>query len=344
MKRLLNTLFVTRDDAQVSKDGESILVKAGGETLLRMPVHLLGGVVCLGRVFVTPQALAHCAENGAAVSFLSPNGRFLARVQGPVSGNVLLRRQQYRVADDQAGCVNIARSVLTGKIMNCRTVLRRAARSDRPDDAAQTLGLAADAMTSILQRLDSGHDLDSLRGLEGEAGAAYFGAFGHMLASQEKALAFCQRSRRPPLDPVNAMLSFVYTLLAHDVSAACQSVGLDPQVGFLHRDRPGRPSLALDLMEELRPVLADRLVATLINRRQVSAKDFQTSGSGAVTMSDACRKQVIVAYQERKKQEVQHAFLGEKLELGLAPHVQALLLARHLRGDLDAYVPYLHKG
>ena len=343
MKRLLNTLFVTRPETRIYKDGECLLVKCEGEVLLRAPVHLLGGMVCLGRVYVTPQALAHCAEHDVGVSFLSENGRFWGRLQGPVSGNVLLRRQQYRASDDPAASAAIARAAVAAKAANCRTVLRRAARSGAEEAAAEALRNAADYLGSVLQRLDNARQVDTVRGLEGEAAAAYFNAFDHLITQQKTGFFFRQRSRRPPLDRVNALLSFVYTLLVHDVSSACQAIGLDPQVGYLHRDRPGRPSLALDLMEELRPVVADRLVLSLINLRQVRSKDFIVSGSGSVKMQDDCRKTVIVAYQERKQEEVQHPYLGEKVALGLLPYIQALLLARHLRGDLDAYPAYFHR-
>ncbi|MCB2188427.1 MAG: type I-C CRISPR-associated endonuclease Cas1c [Deltaproteobacteria bacterium] len=343
MRRLLNTLFVTREKSQVVKDGECLLVKSGGEVLLRAPISLLGGVVCLGRVFVTPQALAHCAENGVMVSYLTENGRFLARVVGPVSGNVLLRRQQFRAADDLCAAAAIARVVVTAKAANCRTVLRRAARAGAPPAGQTALGEAASSLQPILEALANPCSLDEVRGLEGAAAAAYFGVFDHLITQQKVDFFFRERNRRPPLDRVNAMLSFVYTLLVHDVSAACQAVGLDPQVGFLHRDRPGRPSLALDLMEELRPLVGDRLVLSLINRRQVTAKGFQISGSGAVTMSDDCRRAIIVAYQDRKKEEILHPFLEEKLPMGLLPFVQALLLSRLLRGDLDAYPAYFHR-
>ncbi|KMY68409.1 CRISPR-associated protein Cas1 [Desulfocarbo indianensis] len=343
MKRLLNTLFLTRPEAQVYKDGECLLVKAEGQVLLRTPIHLLGGVVCLGRVFVSPQALHHCAQHDVAVSYLSENGRFWGRLQGPISGNVLLRKEQYRASDDLGRAGLIARAAVAAKAANCRTVLRRAARSGQPGETAGELQRAAEALGSVLERLDAEKDLDRVRGLEGEAAAAYFSVFDHLITQQKADFFFRARSRRPPLDKVNALLSFTYTLLVHDVSAACQAVGLDPQAGFLHRDRPGRPSLALDLMEELRPLLADRLVLSLINLRRIKANGFKSTGSGAVNMSDDCRKSLIVAYQERKKDEVHHPFLNEKMPLGLVPFIQALLLARHLRGDLDAYPAYFHR-
>lgn len=343
MKRILNTLFITKPNTRVSKDGESLLIKHEGRVILRTPVHILSGLVCLGKVYVTPQAMFHCVNNGVAVSFLSENGRFWGRVQGPVSGNVLLRRQQYKAADDPHMASGIARAVVAAKIANCRTVLRRAARSSTDPSDAQALSRAADGLAGILRRLDAAEDLESVRGMEGEAAAAYFGVFDCLITQQKSDFFFKRRSRRPPLDRTNAMLSFVYTLLVHDVSAACQAVGLDPQVGFLHRDRPGRPSLALDLMEDLRPILADRLVLSLVNLRKVRANGFKVSGSGAVRMDDDCRRTLITQYQERKQNKVSHPFLGQKMALGLLPFIQALLLSRYLRGDLDAYPSYFHR-
>lgn len=344
MRRLLNTLFITKPDSSVFKDGETLLVKHQKEVVLRAPIHILNGLVCLGRVYVTPQAMAHCVQNEVAVSFLSENGRFWARVQGPVSGNVLLRRRQYRAADDPSEAAAIAGAILSAKVANSRTVLRRAARSRESPEGKAQLTRAAEALGQALLRLQSATDLETMRGLEGEAAAIYFGVFDLLILRQKDGFVFHQRSRRPPLDRVNAMLSFAYTLLVHDVSAACQSIGLDPQVGFLHRDRPGRPSLALDLMEDLRAVMVDRLVLSLINRRQVKAKDFTISGSGAVRMSDDCRRMLITTYQERKQEEIRHPYLDEKMPLGLTPFVQALLLSRHLRGDLDAYPSYFHRS
>jgi CRISPR-associated protein Cas1 len=287
--------------------------------------------------------LGLCAERGVAISFLTERGRFLARVTGPVSGNVLLRREQYRRADDPGSASDIARSAVAGKIANSRNVLLRSLR-DHPDCAgAERLNAAVERLADAQRRLADPLPLDTVRGLEGEAGQAYFGVFDHLIVAQKDAFRFERRSRRPPLDAVNALLSFLYTLLAHDVAAALEGVGLDPAVGFLHRDRPGRPGLALDVMEELRSAIADRLALSLINRQQVKPEGFQSSESGAVTMDDATRKEVLVAYQKRKQEEVQHPFLQEKVAIGLIPHVQALLLARHLRGDLDGYPPMIWK-
>jgi CRISPR-associated protein Cas1 len=341
VKKLLNTLFVTTQGAYLSKDGETVCVRVENEDRLRLPIHNLGGIVCFGQVSCSPFLLGHCADNHVAVSFMTENGRFLARVQGPVSGNVLLRREQYRRADDSAASAAMARSVLTAKIANSRTVLMRAARDHGDKIDAAALGEAASGLSRILARLNASSSLDEMRGLEGDAARTYFDAFNHCITTDKESFFFCERSRRPPLDNMNGLLSFLYTLLAHDVSAALEGVGLDPSVGFLHRDRPGRPSLALDLMEEFRPFLADRLALSLVNRRQINAKGFRKTESGAVLMSEETRKEVIVAWQKRKQEEIRHPFLDESAPLGLLPHLQAMLLARHLRGDLDGYPPFL---
>jgi len=341
MKKHLNTLFVTTQGAYLSKEGETILVYADGEKRLQVPLHTVGGIVCFGRVMCSPFLMGFCAENNVGLSFLTENGRFLARVQGPVSGNVLLRREQYRQADAPDYSVNMARFFLTGKIANNRTVLQRALR-DHGDKIARpkmqrNVALLADA----LKRLENTDSLEALRGIEGETARCYFGVFDHLITNQKESFVFRGRNRRPPLDKVNCLLSFLYTLLLHDVRSALEGVGLDPAVGFLHRDRPGRPGLALDLMEEFRPFLADRLTLSLINLGRVNAKGFSKSETGAVTMTDDTRKEVIVAYQERKQDEILHPFLGEKVAVGILFHVQALLLARCLRGDLDGYPSFV---
>lgn len=336
MKHLQNVLYVL-SESWLGKEGECAVLKIEGQPPRRIPVQALEGIVCFGRVSMTPQLMAQCAESGVAVTWLSTNGRFLAAMHGPVRGNVLLRRQQYRWADDSERSAAIARFILKAKLGNARTVLRRAAReADRPEPAA-TLASAADAQTAALTRLDRESTLDGLRGVEGDAGASYWAAFAAMIGNDDSAFRFAGRNRRPPLDAVNCLLSFVYTLLAHDVRSALEGVGLDPYVGFLHRDRPGRTSLAFDLMEEFRPPIADRLVLTLINRRQVAPSGFKADEGGAVTMDDDTRKEVLGEWQKRKKEVMTHPFLGEKAAIGLLPHIQALLLARHIRGDLDGY-------
>jgi CRISP-associated protein Cas1 len=340
MKKLLNTLFVTTQGAYLAKEGECVLVRVENETKLRLPVHTLGGIVCFGNVLCSPFLMGHCAENDVAVSFLTENGRFLAKVQGPVSGNVLLRKEQYRRSDDPQASAAIARAILAGKIANCRTVLLRATRDHGEKIENSKVRDSLERLTTALRQLKRMHDLERLRGIEGESGHAYFCSFEHLITSQN-GFVFKGRNRRPPLDEVNCLLSFLYTLLVHDIRSALESVGLDPQVGFLHRDRPGRPSLALDLMEEFRPVIADRLALSLINLVQLKRKDFCRKETGAVLMEDDARKTLLVAYQKRKQDEIMHPFLKEKVRVGLLFHVQALLLARHLRGDLDGYPPFV---
>lgn len=340
MRRHLNTLFVTTPGTYLAKDGETVLARVDGEIRLRVPILSLGGIVCFGRVSVSPALLGLCGERGVAVSFLTTHGRFLGRMVGPVSGNVLLRREQYRRADDEDGAIGIALPIVAAKIANSRTVLLRALRDRANSPGASAIESAASHLGRLLKQLQSSESLDTCRGIEGAAAQTYFDVFDHMIAQQKEEFTFRQRSRRPPLDNVNALLSFIYTLLVHDLRAALESVGLDPAVGFLHRDRPGRPGLALDLMEEFRPWFADRLVLSLINLRQLSAKDFSRRESGGVHLSDEGRKIVLVAYQNRKQDELAHPFLGERATVGLLPHLQALLLARHLRGDLDSYPPF----
>jgi CRISP-associated protein Cas1 len=341
VKRHLNTLFVTTEGSYLSKDGECLVARVGGETRLRVPITYLESVVCIGRVSCSPQALEHCALNAVAVTHLSETGRFLARLEGPVSGNVLVRRTQYRWADDPGRTVGLACAFITGKLANARLVLRRGAREASGADAGSALTQAADRLDHLLRRLPYETDLDTLRGIEGEGGRLYWAAFPSLLAGGDPQITFTGRSRRPPTDPINALLSFLYTLLVHDIRAALEGQGLDPQVGYLHRDRPGRPSLALDMMEEFRSVLADRLALTLINRGQLRAQGFHRLDGGGVVMDDATRRTVITAWQERKRDERRHPFLDEIAPLGLFWHLQALLLKRHLRGDVDGYPPCL---
>lgn len=344
MKNYLNTLYVTTQGSYLAKEGECVLVRAGGEDKARIPIHTLGGIVCFGQVSCSPQLLGHCAEHDVAVSFLSEHGRFIAQMRGPVSGNVLLRREQYRWADDPEASARMARFILMGKIANSRNVLLRAARDHGDDGRGERLRTASDRLERCLARIrDPGLILDELRGIEGEAGALYFEVFDALITSKDDAFRFEGRSRRPPLDPVNCLLSFLYTLLLHDIRGALECVGLDPAVGFLHRDRPGRPGLALDMMEEFRAAVADRLALSLINLGQVKAKGFRTLESGAVQMEDDTRKEAILAYQKRKQEEVEHPFLKEKMAVGLLPHAQAIVLARHIRGDLDGYPAYIRK-
>jgi CRISP-associated protein Cas1 len=343
MKKHLNTLFVTTQGAYLSKEGETIVVNVEKEIRLRVPVHTIGGIVCFGNVGCSPFLMGFCAEHDVAVSFLTENGRFMAGVRGPVSGNVLLRREQYRRADDMEFSARMARYILLGKLANCRNVLGRAVRDHFDKLNVEEVDVASKKIGYSIDNLQSDIPLDGLRGIEGDAAHAYFSAFDHLIVSQKEDFVFRERNRRPPLDRVNCMLSFIYTLVMHDVRSALESVGLDPAVGFLHRDRPGRPGLALDIMEEFRPFLADRLTLSLINLNQIKGKGFQVMESGAVLMDDETRKAVLVAYQTRKQDEITHPFLGEKVTIGILFHIQALLLARFLRGDLDGYPAFIWK-
>lgn len=343
MKRLLNTLYVTIQGAWLSLDGECVVVKLERETLKKIPIHLLESIACFGRVNATPPLMGFCAKQGVLLSFFSENGRFLARVDGPVRGNVLLRREQYRIADDMARSAAIARNILLAKISNARNVLLRFAREAGESDDTSAVKSAAVYLATIVRDMGERDALDTLRGREGDAARTYFSVFDNLIVAQKEDFKFADRSRRPPTDRVNAMLSFIYSMLAHDATSALEGVGLDPAVGYLHRDRPGRPSLALDIMEEFRPWLADRLVLSLINRRQVEPGGFRQTESGAVEMDEETRKAVIKAWQERKQDELTHPFTGEKMQIGMLPHVQARLLARHIRGDLEQYPPFVWK-
>ena len=344
MRRHLNTLYVTTENAWLRKDGENAVVSVDRKERGRVPIHLLGGIVCFGAVGATPQLIGHCAKKGVSLSFLSRNGRFLARVVGPVSGNVQLRRSQYRGSDDVGTSTSLARDFVLGKLLNQRTVVRRAVRDHRnnmTDEARDRLTACERRLGNAARRAAHEPAKNALRGIEGESARVYYSVFDDLIRRPDPRFRFETRSRRPPLNPVNALLSFLYALLMHDCRSALETVGLDSAVGFLHEERPGRPSLALDLMEELRPVLADRVCLTLINRQQISPGDFTTAISGAVTLKDDARKTLLVTYQDRKKRELTHAFLGEKTTLGLVPFVQARLLARRLRDELDGYPPFI---
>lgn len=343
MKKYLNTLFITTQGAYLSKEGETVVVSVEREVRLQVPIHTIGGIICFGQVSMSPFLMGFCAENNVAISFLTEHGRFLASVRGKVSGNVLLRREQYRRADDEVYSSQIAGAILTGKISNCRTVLQRALRDHSAKIEVRQVEEASNKLRYSVKQVQRETALDKLRGIEGEAAHTYFGVFNHMIITQKGDFSFAERNRRPPLDRVNCLLSFLYTILMHDVRSALESVGLDPCVGFLHRDRPGRSGLALDIMEEFRPFLVDRLVLSLINREQVRRKGFTVSESGAVLMDDDTRKEVLVAYQKRKQEEIVHPYLNEGVQVGLLFYIQALLLSRHLRGDIDGYPVFIWK-
>ena len=343
MKQLLNTLFVTSEDIYLSLEGENVLANRGREVVARYPLHTLQTIVSFSYSGASPALMGVCAEKGIGLAFCTPRGRFLARVCGESNGNVLLRREQYRIADDSQRSCAIARTMIFGKLSNCAASVQRTLRDHALRVTDNGLEDTVRQIKELLPQVLSVSDLDTLRGLEGVGAAAYFGVFDHLLLNRKEDFFFHGRNRRPPLDRVNAMLSFAYSLLTHDCASGLESVGLDSYVGFLHRDRPGRESLALDLMEELRPCMADRFVLTLVNNRMIRPEDFQAQDSGAVLLTDEGRKKFLKAWQERKRDSLTHPYLGEKMSWGLIPYIQALLLARYLRGDLDAYPPFLWK-
>lgn len=343
MRKLLNTLYVTTPDAYLSLDGETVVVRKDDEALLRVPLHNLEAIVTFGYTGASPRLMGTCAERGIALSFCTASGRFLADVGGETKGNVLLRREQYRVADDAARSLLIAKNILIGKLHNSRWVLERVTRDHAERIDAARVKDAARLVINAVEGIRGSTSIGELMGLEGEAASRYFSVFDDLILQNKDAFFFRARSRRPPMDNVNALLSFIYTLLSRDVAAALSAVGLDAFVGFLHQDRSGRRSLALDLMEELRAPLADRFVLTIINNRQISGGDFEQKENGAVYLKDSARKAVITAWQARKQEQIVHPFLKEKIEWGLVAHAQAMLLARFLRGDLEAYPPFLWK-
>ena len=338
MRKLLNTLYVTTPDSYLSKDGLNVVVSVQQKEVFRIPIINIEGIVTFGYMGASPGLMKLCADNGVSLTFLSPQGKFIARVQGPTRGNVLLRTEQYRLADNEDFALHISKLFIGGKIQNYRNILRRYERDYGSNDGVLTAIQTLEIRKRDLQRVE---DLNQLRGIEGDAASVYFDVFPNLILNQKSDFPFKGRNRRPPKDAVNAMLSFVYTLIANDVAAALETVGLDPYVGFLHTLRPGRTSLALDLMEELRAYLGDRLVLSLINRRQVNAKDFLFQGDESVIMTDSCRKILLSAWQTRKKEMIIHPYLNEKIPIGLLPYVQSMLLARYLRSDIDDYPVFL---
>lgn len=338
---MLNVLYVTTPEAYLARDGENVVVRVGQEVQARVPVHILEGIVTFGYTGASPALMGFCAERGVTLSFLSGSGRFLARVEGPVSGNVLLRRRQYRMADDPESSGRIAATCVIGKIANCRTVFQRAIRDHGERINCQEMNMVIFRMANQLKYLENCENVDTVRGLEGEAANLYFSCFSNLVLEEKESFFMNGRNRRPPLDNLNALLSYLYALLVHEVRSALETVGIDPAVGFLHRDRPGRPSLALDLMEELRPVLVDRLALSLINRKQINASGFTKNESGGVVMKRETQKTVLTAWQKRKAEEITHPYLEDKIPVGLLPYAQALLFARYLRGDLDGYPVFI---
>jgi len=342
--QLLNTLYVTTPESYLHLDNDTLRIEIEHETRLRVPLHHLSSVVCFGHVMVSPILMHRLADEGKSLVLLDGNGRFKARLEGPVSGNVLLRQAQHRRAASDDFCVAVAKSCIAGKLKNCRQVLLRGARETGREEDSATLAVIADEFARALARLELAPDLDSVRGIEGDAAKRYFGVLSLIVRPEARdVFTMTGRTRRPPLDRMNALLSFLYAMVMNDVRSAVESVGLDPQIGFLHAVRPGRAALALDLMEEFRPLLADRLALTLINRRQIDADEFVVRPGGALLLKDDARKGVVTAYQERKQETLTHPLLGSKVSMGLAPFVQARLLARVVRDDAEIYLPFTPK-
>ena len=340
MKQILNTLYVMTQRSYVHLDNETVRIEVEGETRLRVPLHHLGSIVTMGSVMISPHLLAKCAREGRSVTLLDHNGRFSCRIEGPVSGNIILRHAQNNAFRDAVRSGDIARSIIAGKLRNSRVLLRRMARENKEREEAAQLGAAADHLDRLLATLQSAKEIDVMRGIEGEGAKIYFSVFSLMLKPAVRgSFLFTGRNRRPPRDRINALLSFLYTLLTHDAVSAAEGVGLDPREGFLHVIRPGRPALGLDLVEEFRAQIADRLALTLINRKQLSIADFDERPGGAVLLNEAGRKKVLQAYQKRKQEEIVHSLFSEKVPVGMLPHIQARLLARHIRGDSAHYLP-----
>jgi len=336
---VLNTLFVLSPGAYVFKDHRNLLVKVDGEVRIRVPIHGLASVVCFGHALMSPEAMGSSVAAGVHVAFFSRTGRFIARVEGLGRGSLALRRSHLRASEDEGQASKIAKSIVLGKIANSRQLLLRRARESGDPERTARLSVAADHLARLLPSLQAAVTLDEIRGYEGDAAARYFSVFGDCISAPN--FSFPRRSRRPPRDSVNALLSFAYAILLNDCASALAGVGLDPDAGFLHRDRPGRPSLALDLMEELRSAFADRLVLAVLNRGQIRPEEFTIEPTGGVSLSESARRDFLASYQTRKQEEVSHPFLQQTVPWALIPHLQARLLARHLRGDLDAYPPFV---
>jgi CRISPR-associated protein Cas1 len=341
LRKMLNTLYITSRDAYLAREGENIVVRIQEDDQFRIPIHNIEGIVTFGYTGASPGLMGLCVERGVYLSFISNSGRLLARVGSSTRGNVWLRKKQYQLADSDEECLNIARNFVLGKLHNSRTVLQRFLRDHSETEGNESINRAIRSLSNSVHQCLKAESLEKLRGIEGMGARTYYAVFDNLILHNKQVFKFNGRSRRPPLDPVNAVLSFLYTLLTHEAASAADSVGLDPQVGFLHRIRSGRYSLALDLVEELRSYLVDRVTLALVNNRQLDEQDFVFKESGAVLLNDEGRKKVINVWQTRKQQEVQHPFLNETIEVGLIPYVQAMLLARYITGDIDGYPPYL---
>lgn len=347
MRKHLNTLYITTDSAYLRKEQNTFVVETldtdgNSKKAFQAPIHSIENIVCFGFKPITPQLMSFCAENNIGISYLTDTGKFLARVYGEQKGNVLLRKSQYSMADNENESLKIARNIIAAKVFNSRNLLQRHQRN-HPENCSHKLLKAIDILGHRIKNIQSAQSLTELRGYEGECANIYFEVFSELITSQKDDFKFTQRSKRPPLDPTNALLSFVYAILAIDVRSALETVGLDPQVGFLHQIRPGRPSLALDIMEEFRTYLGDRIILNLINLKQVSIKDFEFRESGEVRILENARKELLTSYQKRKQEEITHPFLNEKVTIGLLPHIQAQLLARYIRGDIVEYPPFYIK-
>lgn len=343
MRRLLNTLYVNTPDAYLSLDGENVVVNSNGQELKRVPMHNLENIVTFGWQGASPALMHHACELGIGIAFFTNSGRFLCRVEGEKRGNVLLRREQYRIADNENRSLAIVRNMIGAKTVNSRTVLMRALRDHPLLPESDKISVVADKLKNSLADIQKADDKNTIRGIEGSNASMYFSVFNSLILQNKETFSFNTRSRHPPTDNVNALLSFCYSITANECASALEAVGLDPYVGFLHTDRPGRKSLALDLMEEIRSIYCDRFVISLINLRQINGDGFYIKENGAVIMTDETRKVVLTSWHKRRQEEIIHPFLGEKCELGLLPFIQAQLLARYIRGDIDDYPPYIWK-
>lgn len=342
MRQILNTLYVMTPHSYLHLENDTLRVDVEHEKRMQVPLHHLGSVVCLGNIMVSPALMHRCADDGISLVLLDGNGRFKARLEGAVSGNILLRQAQHRQAGESDFALGVSRAMIAGKLRNARQILLRGAREAADEADGKMLTAAAEALRRSVRNLPHSPDLDSVRGIEGDAAKVYFSAMNGIVRRDARGhFAMNGRTRRPPRDRINALLSFLYSMLMNDCRSVLEAVGLDPQLGFLHAVRPGRAALALDLMEEFRAILADRLALTLINRGQIGAADFVEREGGAVSLEGDARRAVVVAYQERKQEEITHPLLDTKIPIGLLPQMQARLLARHIRGETETYLPFL---